>query len=758
MLKRLKAAVRSLGRRAARGALFSWYYPHLYLKTTKEPVASGMVIFLDNKEGGLSDNFKVLYDRLARVPGLQLRLMTLGEGRGFRAYFRNCVRFVRAMATAQYVVLNDASSLVSCVPLRPETTVVQLWHGCGAFKKWGMSTADLKFGATREEIRRHPYYRNLSLVTVSSPEVVWAYEEAMDLAGEGIVSPTGVSRADVFFDDEFRARSRQRLERVVPQVAGKKIILYAPTFRGQVAQASAPEYLDVPAMERTLSDDYVLVVKHHPFIKRRPSIPAECREFAFDVSEELPIDELLCCADVCISDYSSLVFEFALFERPMVFLAPDRADYDDWRGFYYDYDELTPGPVVEDTQGVVDYIADLEERFDRQAVIAFKQKFMSACDGHATDRIIEAVFGPEVLAESKREGAVEARPLVSVIVPVYNAKKHLRECLDSIAAQTLERIEIICVDDGSTDGSLDMLYEYVAADSRFVVVTQKNQYAGVARNKGIEIARGDYLVFWDSDDYFDATALEKMHRQCEADGADICVCGARQLFQDTGKILHGPMYLVKKQVPAKRPFNRGTIPLHILTFTTMVVWNKMFRRSFVVEEGLRYAASRSNNDVEFAVCALCTARAITVVEEDLVTYRRNQGTALTNTLEAAALDPVNTWVATRRELERRHALPRISFANRAATSITYMLRNMTSYEGFKTTATYLRERGMKELGLNELTVRSPWQRAFFKALKDDGVEQALMVLMHETYAQQLAGKTKCDELLEEIDALRGRAS
>lgn len=758
MLKRLKAAVLRLGRRAARGGLFSWYYPHRYRKAAKEPVSRGTVIFLDNKEGGLSDNFKVLYDRLACVPELRLQLMTLGEGRGFRVYFRNCVRFVDTLATAQYVVLNDASSLVSCVPLRAETSVVQLWHGCGAFKKWGMSTADLKFGATREEIRRHPYYRNLSLVTVSSPEVTWAYEEAMDLAGEGIVRPTGVSRTDVFFDDEFRARSRRRLERVVPRAATKKVILYAPTFRGQVAQASAPDYLDMVAMGRALADDYVLVVKHHPFVKRRPAIPAECRDFAFDVSDELPIDELLCCADVCVSDYSSLVFEFALFERPMIFLAPDRADYDDWRGFYYDYDELTPGPVVEDTQRVIDCITALEGGFDRPAVASFKEKFMGACDGHATDRIIEAVFGPEILAASRREGDAEARPWVSVVVPVYNAKKHLRECLDSIAAQTLERIEVICVDDGSTDGSLDVLYEYAAADPRFVVVTQQNQYAGVARNKGIDIARGEYLVFWDADDYFDATALEKMYRQCEADGADICVCGARQLFQDTGKILHGPMYLVKKQVPAKRPFNRSDIPLHILTFTTMVVWNKMFRRSFVVDEGLRYAASRSNNDVEFAVCALCTARAITVVEGDLVTYRRNQGTALTNTLEATALDPVKTWVATRRELERRHVLPRISFANRAATSITYMLRNMTSYEGFKTTATYLRERGMKELGLNGITVRSPWQRAFFKALENDGVEQALMVLMHETYGQQLAAKKKCDELSEEVDALRGRAS
>lgn len=745
------------GRRLVRAVLFSWLYPFVYRRAAKAPVSLGKTLFLDSKESGIPDSFKVLYRRLSRVPGLRLELVALGQGcGGFRSYVERCTRFVRQLATAQFVVLDDASDLVSCVPLRPETTVVQLWHGCGAFKKWGMSTAGLKFGATAEEIRRHPYYRNLSLATVSSPEVVWAYEEAMDLQGDpGIVRPVGVSRTDVFFDDDFLASSRARVECVVPQAKGKRVLLYAPTFRGQVTAAQSPEALDIPTLMDAFGDDSVLLIKHHPFVKERPPVPEHCRQFAFDVSDDLSIDELLCVADVCISDYSSLVFEFSLFERPMVFFAPDRAEYDDWRGFYYDYEALTPGPVVEDTQGIIDYLTHLDERFNRQRVIDFREKFMASCDGHATDRIIEEVFGLDTLRQSQDASAAKSElPLVSVIVPVYNAKKHLRECLDSIVGQTLEAIEIICVDDGSTDGSLDILQEYAAADSRFTVLTQTNQYAGTARNNGIDLARGKYLVFWDSDDFFDPTALEKMYRQCETDSADICVCGARQFFQDTGKVFHGPMYLVKKQVPAKRPFNRKTIPIHILTFTTMVVWNKMFRRDFVVGENLRYAGSRSNNDVEFAVCALCVAKAITVVEEDLVTYRRNQGTALTNNLEKTALDPVKTWVATRRALEHRRALPRISFTSRVSASITYMLRNMASYEGFKTVATYLRDKGMDELGLNPLLIRVPWQRAFFKALKKEGVNQALMILMHETYQQQLAEKVTSDELREQVRALK----
>ena len=92
-------------------------------------------------------------------------------------------------------------------------------------------------------------------------------------------------------------------------------------------------------------------------------------------------------------------------------------------------------------------------------------------------------------------------PKVSVIIPVYNVEKYLRECLDSVVNQTIKDIEIICVNDGSTDGSLDILNEYCSNDDRFVIINQENQGLSVARNNGLNSASGDYIAFIDSDDY-----------------------------------------------------------------------------------------------------------------------------------------------------------------------------------------------------------------------------------------------------------------
>lgn len=745
VLKRFKKKLLGVGKRWAKDILLSWYFPRVYQKAAQQRVVPGKTIFLDNKESELPESFQVLYDRLSLVPQLSLSFMTLQETRvRFMLYVRNCIAFIQALATAQYVFINDASNIISCLPLRPETKVVQLWHGCGAFKKWGMSTADLKFGGTREDLLRHPFYKNLSLVTVSSPEVIWAYEEAMVLEDQpGTVQPTGVSRTDVFFDEKYIRQSRRDVYDVVPEARNKKILVYAPTFRGRVAKAQAPDQLDIPAMKTALGDEYVLLIKHHPFVKKPPIIEAAYADFAFDVSKTLPINKLLCCADVVISDYSSLVFEYALFEKPMVFFAYDKADYDDWRGFYYDYETLTPGPVFTDTEEIIDYIEHLDERFDKQEVVDFKEKFMAKCDGHATDRIIEQVLGPEVLHEIQaRETVQDATPLVSVVIPVYNAERQLRECLTCVTLQTLDQIEIICVDDGSTDGSAAILQEFVSKDSRMVVVHQQNEYAGVARNKGIDLARGKYLVFWDADDYFELDALEKLYNQCEADAADIAVCGARQDFVDTGVVVHGSMYLVKKYIPEIVPFNRLSNEEYILNFTTMVVWNKMFRRDFVLAKGLEFAHSRSNNDVKFVVCALCEAERITLVREDLVTYRRDQGTALTNNLDTRALDIVKTWIATREELLQRDVCPQTSFVNRAAASMVYMLRNLTSYKAYEEVAAYLQKEGMQQLGFDVALINSSWQRDFFATLENGTIQEALMLLMHESYQQQITSQAK----------------
>lgn len=283
--------------------------------------------------------------------------------------------------------------MIACLPVRPETKIIQLWHGCGAFKRFGMSTADKIFGASRKDKLRHPDHTNTSLVTVSSPEVVWAYEEAMCFEDRpGIVRPLGVSRTDVFFDQEYLATMKREVLEAVPACEGKRILIYVPTFRGRVSHAEAPDQLDIPLLKRVLGEEWVLLIKHHPHVKELPEVPAECRDFAFDVTHDLTIDHLIVAADVCISDYSSLVYEVSLLGKPMVFFAYDLQDYDDWRGFYYDYDELTPGPVFEDSESLVDWVAHVDERFDQGEVDAFRERFMSSCDGNSTKRICEAAF------------------------------------------------------------------------------------------------------------------------------------------------------------------------------------------------------------------------------------------------------------------------------------------------------------------------------------------------------------------------------
>lgn len=388
------------------------YLPGVYRRAAeKRDVDARKVVFVEVREGELSESFRLVHDRLAADERCDVSVRYLRESSVSQfEYARNCEEMLEDIASARVVFLNDASNVISCVPMRKETKVIQLWHACGAFKKFGMSTADKMFGGSREDKKRHPFYGNLSLVTVSSPEVAWAYVEAMDLGDTPeIVQAFGTPRTDVFFDKGFLQRSRAKVETAHPHVGGRKILLYAPTFRGRVASAQAPDCLDLTLMRKSLGDEWALVIKHHPFVKQLPEIPAACADFASYATRDETISELLASADVCVSDYSSLVFEYSLLSRPMAFFAYDQDDYDDWRGFYYSYEDFTPGPVVRTTEELIDFIVHVDECYDADRVAAFRDKFMSACDGCATDRVCDAVMlhfeqGSEVSALSRIEG------------------------------------------------------------------------------------------------------------------------------------------------------------------------------------------------------------------------------------------------------------------------------------------------------------------------------------------------------------------
>lgn len=389
VVKKYKKKVVSKLRKARKYHRYKMYFPKLYESYCKEPVQENKVLFLEMRFTELSNSFQYLYKKLEETGEYELSCAYVQFNfiRGHE-FTKRVQEMLKELATSKYVFVDDASLILSSIPLREETVAINLWHACGAFKKWGRSTAELKFGSSAATLDEYPNYGNLSHVTVSSPEVIWAYEEAMNLP-KGVVKATGVSRTDLFYDEEFVGSRRQKLYDIMPEAKDKKVILYAPTFRGHVSTAKSPDKIDFARFYEALGDKYVIVCKHHPFVKKPPVIPEELSSFARDLTNDLSIEDLLCCADICISDYSSLVFEYSLFEKPMIFYAYDYDTYCDWRGFYYDYSEFTPGPVVQTEDDLLDAIVNIDTQFDKQRVIDFKEKFMGSCDGHATERIIE---------------------------------------------------------------------------------------------------------------------------------------------------------------------------------------------------------------------------------------------------------------------------------------------------------------------------------------------------------------------------------
>ncbi len=368
-------------------------FPLYYKWNARKPIEKNKVLFIVNRKPTLPNSMTYVHGLLEESGKFNIHdKFLLNLSLRYRQKFKVDMDLVKDLATANYVFLDEATVTTCGIKKRSETKIVQLWHGCGAFKKFGFSTADKIFGGNAKEQKRYPMYRNFDLVCVSSPEVVWAYEEAMQLEGEGNVKPVGVSRTDVFFQEDYIAAAKNRIIEQIPAAAEKKIILYAPTFRGRVAKAYGPDHFNYDKLYEALGEEYIILIKHHPLVKSLPEIPLEYRDsFVYDVSRTMEIEDLICASDICISDYSSLIFEYSLFEKPIILFAYDLDVYFDWRGFYYDYFEMAPGPVLVSTEEIIDYIVNIDMRFDREKMHAFREKFMRSCDGHSTERILKEV-------------------------------------------------------------------------------------------------------------------------------------------------------------------------------------------------------------------------------------------------------------------------------------------------------------------------------------------------------------------------------
>ncbi len=366
--------------------------PGIYSKAAQRPVRNNLVLLIEMRYDHVANSLQLLKDYMEADGRFDVRVRCMNNvSRTILQSYRDCKKLVAECALAKYIFISDGSYSLGCLPLRKETVLVETWHACGAFKKFGMSTGGSFFGPSPEFQLKHPGYGNVNYITVSSPEVVWAYAEAMNRPEE-YVHPVGVSRTDVFFDEERKAKAYETLYKKFPAAKGKKVIFYAPTYRGHVRTAVSADEFKPELFAQSLSDEYVLVIKHHPLVQSYKPLKEEIAgTFAYDATRDMEIEDLLFTADICITDYSSIIFEYSLFLKPMIFFAYDIDEYYDWRGFYYPYEEMTPGPVCKTNEEMVEYIRHIDENFDRARVEAFRDRFMSACDGHATERIVKDV-------------------------------------------------------------------------------------------------------------------------------------------------------------------------------------------------------------------------------------------------------------------------------------------------------------------------------------------------------------------------------
>ncbi len=221
---------------------------------------------------------------------------------------------------------------------------------------------------------------------------------------------------------------------------------------------------------------------------------------------------------------------------------------------------------------------------------------------------------------------------ISIIIPIYNVEKYLPECLDSIISQTFSDIEIICINDGSTDDSLKILQDYKKKDNRIIIIDKQNEGSGIARNIGLKKALGEYICFIDSDDWLEnSTSLEKMYNAAEKDCLDILIFGGYSCYEKYGKLIKWKgKYRLKSlnKKYFKNIFGAKNIKKDIFKFPT-TAWTKLYSREFLIKNEIKFQPIKVGQDQLFFFHSMILAKRIKVLNEYLYCYRKERKGSIT---------------------------------------------------------------------------------------------------------------------------------
>ena len=373
-MRRQNMTARHVAKQYAKMAAQKIYLPAIYRKYVKLPVEKGKVIFACSHSEGMDINMLPVAERLQKYGYkvvdmcVSFEKMSASEKKSYMA------DFMKEYATAEYVFLSNYFLPAASCKKRKETKVIQLWHSGGLLKKMGYDSPD--------DIS--PYYKgspmaNVDILSVSAEEVVPYFEHALRL-NKGVVRALGMARTDKYFDEDENRRLREKFLEAYPEAAGKRVCIYTPSFSGN---ASDPVCKGIESgitkVFDKLKDRFFFVTSLHPCLQKKYP------------QYNCPIitEELLPAADIMITDYSSVVYDMMLYEKPFIFFVPDLEHYKKRRGLCIEPAELG-APVTKSLKELYELLLKYDDMVSTETIRSNIRKYMNKCDGHSVERILAA--------------------------------------------------------------------------------------------------------------------------------------------------------------------------------------------------------------------------------------------------------------------------------------------------------------------------------------------------------------------------------
>lgn len=354
-------------------------FVNFFVKFVK--IKENQVSFVSLEANHLESDLLLLYNQLKKDDYLKIKKVLIGYDKNNLIqdffYMLNCIKQIIVINTSKIVFIRDNNYVISHFK-REGVCVIQIWHACGAIKKFGNA------------IKREYPIQNYDYVLANSDYWKEPYSQAFHVLPENVIS-TGLPRVDCLCQNHYIENTREKMLKKYPFLKGKRVILYAPTFRGNIYQGFQTVSFDALKIIRALRDDDYLIYKFHPLLK---NIQLAKHDRIINMNQE-DTHELFTISDVLISDFSSIIFDYSLLNKPMCFFVPDLENYLKELGCFVDYSTM-PGAICKNEDDLISSLLQMKH-YD---IESFKNRFFKYQDGHNIDRVIAFVY--QILKNSSK--------------------------------------------------------------------------------------------------------------------------------------------------------------------------------------------------------------------------------------------------------------------------------------------------------------------------------------------------------------------